>query len=184
MAAKTKLRRTRMYVPGNNPHLIENCHLYGADCLILDLEDSVAPDRKLEARVLVKYALQTLDFGKAEKMVRINDMEHGGLKDIAEVVPAGADIIVYPKTESLDDIKTLTSELERFERGKKKVLILPIIETVRGLYNAPYIASHERVPALSWGGEDLTAQIGVPKKEAKKEAGKSPEKDSEKRKDK
>ncbi len=161
----SQLRRTRLYVPGNNPHLIENCYLYGADCLIFDLEDSVAPDRKLEARILVKQALQTLDLGKVEKMVRINTLAEGGLADLEEVVPAGVDTVVLPKTESLDEIKEVEKILMRLE-GKRKVLILPIIETIRGLYNAPYISNHDRVPALSWGAEDLTAQIGVPRSEA------------------
>jgi citrate lyase subunit beta/citryl-CoA lyase len=96
-----------MYVPGNNPKLIENCYLYGADCLIFDLEDSVAPDCKLEARILVKHALQSLDLGKAEKMVRINPLGDGGEADLKEIVQAGVDTIVLPKTESLDEVKDI-----------------------------------------------------------------------------
>ncbi|MGC9554956.1 MAG: aldolase/citrate lyase family protein, partial [Thermoplasmatota archaeon] len=68
---KTPLRRSRMYVPGNNPRMLNSAGVYGCDCLIFDLEDSVAPDAKEDARFLVKNALKHLDFGKSEVWVRV-----------------------------------------------------------------------------------------------------------------
>ena len=60
---KDKLRRTRLYMPGNNPNLLQNIAVFSADTVILDLEDAVAPSEKDAARILVKYALQNVDFG-------------------------------------------------------------------------------------------------------------------------
>ncbi|MBN1859115.1 hypothetical protein JW848_07925, partial [Candidatus Bipolaricaulota bacterium] len=80
-----RLRRTRLYVPGNNPRLQIGIELHGADCILLDLEDSVPPAEKLAARVLVKYLLWTVAFD--EVWVRINPLETYGEDDIAEVLP-------------------------------------------------------------------------------------------------
>ncbi len=157
-----------MYVPGNNPHLVENVGLYGADCVILDLEDSVPLAQKFDARILVKYSLQNVDFGKSEKWVRINGMDTKFWKrDIEEVLPY-VDIINVPKAESYEDIERLASLMREIEeaQGIKKRAIVPIIESLKGLVNAREIAMHERVVALTWGGEDLTAELGIPRKKA------------------
>ena len=81
-------RFSRLYLPGNSPALMINAFLHRPDGLILDLEDSVAPDKKAEARVLVRNALRALDFGKAERMVRINQLP-AGLEDLDWVIPHG-----------------------------------------------------------------------------------------------
>ena len=163
-----KLRRTRLYVPGNNPHLIENVGLYGADCIILDLEDSVPVDQKFDARILVKYALQNVDFGKSERWVRINGLDTPfWKKDLEEVLPL-VDVVNVPKVESegdMEKIHKIMSEIER-EHGLSERAVVPIIESLRGLTNARNIAAHSRVVALAWGGEDLTAELGIPKKKA------------------
>ena len=163
-----KLRRTRLYVPGNNPHLVENVGLYGADCLILDLEDSVPLSQKFDARILVKHALQNVDFGKSEKWVRINSLDtHFWEKDIREVLEF-VDIVNVPKIESADDMERLDSLMKEIEeeKGIEPRGVVPIIETLRGLVNARNIAKHPRVVAMAWGGEDLTAELGIPKKKA------------------
>ncbi|HNY90555.1 MAG TPA: citrate lyase acyl carrier protein, partial [bacterium] len=74
-ADRNRLRRTRLYLPGSNPDLMLNAHLFGADCLILDLEDSVAPVEKFATRILVKHALAALEFGSSERIVRINPLQ-------------------------------------------------------------------------------------------------------------
>ncbi len=163
-----KLRRTRLYVPGNNPHLVENVGLYGADCLILDLEDSVPLSQKFDARILVKYALQNVDFGRSEKWVRINSLDtpfwEKDLREILEFV----DVINVPKIESVEDMEKLDSIMREIEeeKGIEPRGVVPIIETLRGLVNARDIAKHPRVVAMAWGGEDLTAELGIPKKKA------------------
>ncbi len=163
-----KLRRTRLYIPGNNPHLVENAGLYGADCVILDLEDSVPITQKFDARVLVKYSLQNVDFGSSERWVRINGIDTPyWKKDLREVLPF-VEVINLPKVESLADVEMADEEMSLIEKeyDLEERKIVPIIETVRGLSNAKDIASHPRVVALAWGGEDLTADLGIPRKKA------------------
>ncbi|MCD6275680.1 MAG: CoA ester lyase [Thermoplasmata archaeon] len=163
-----KLRRTRLYIPGNNPHLVENAGLYNADAVILDLEDSVPITQKFDARILVKYSLQNVDFGRSEKWVRINGVDTPyWKKDLEEILPY-CDVINLPKTESYDTLKLVDEEMSRIEKEHdlQPRKIVPIIETVAGLINAREIASHPRVIALAWGGEDLTADLGIPRKKA------------------
>ncbi len=163
-----KLRRTRLYIPGNNPHLVENAGLYGADAVILDLEDSVPLTQKFDARILVKYSLQNVDFGKSEKWVRINGIDTPyWKKDLEEILPY-CEVINLPKVESLDDVNAADQEMSLIEddNGLEPRKLVPIIETVRGLKNARDIATHPRVVALAWGGEDLTADLGIPRKKA------------------
>ncbi len=163
-----KLRRTRLYVPGNEPHLMENVGLYNADCVILDLEDSVPLPQKFDARILVKYALRNVDFGRSEKWVRINSIDTPFWeKDIPEVLPY-VDVINVPKVEGYEDIEKISYVMKKIEEeyGVKERKIVPIIENLRGLVNAREIAKHPRVVAMTWGGEDLTAELGIPKKKA------------------
>jgi len=163
-----KLRRTRLYIPGNNPHLVENAGLYGADAVILDLEDSVPITQKFDARILVRYSLQNVDFGKSEKWVRINGIDTPYWKKDLEEILAYCDVINLPKVESLDDVNMVDEEMSLIENeeGIEPRKLVPIIETVRGLKNAREIAAHPRVVALAWGGEDLTADLGIPRKKA------------------
>lgn len=163
-----KLRRTRLYIPGNNPHLVENAGLYNADAVILDLEDSVPITQKFDARILVKYSLQNVDFGRSERWVRINGVDTPyWKKDLEEILPY-CDVINLPKTESYDTLKLVDEEMSKIEKEHdlQPRKIVPIIETVAGLINAREIASHPRVIALAWGGEDLTADLGIPRKKA------------------
>ncbi|OYT58070.1 CoA ester lyase [Euryarchaeota archaeon ex4484_178] len=163
-----RLRRTRLYIPGNNPHLVENAGLYNADAVILDLEDSVPITQKFDARILVKYSLQNVDFGRSEKWVRINGADTSyWRKDLAEVLPF-VEVINLPKVESFDDLELVDEEMSHIENeyDLEPRKIVPIIETVRGLSNAREIASHPRVVAIAWGGEDLTADLGIPRKKA------------------
>ncbi len=162
------LRRTRLYIPGNNPHLVENAGLYGADCVILDLEDSVPLDQKFDARILVKYSLRNVDFGRSEKWVRINSPDTPFWKaDLEEVLPY-VDVVNVPKVESYEDVEMISEIMDEIEdkHGVEKRKIVPIIETLKGLTNAREIANHPRVVAMAWGGEDLTAELGIPKKKA------------------
>lgn len=70
----SRLRRTMLYVPGNNPGMIRDAHIYGADSIMIDLEDSVSLNEKDAARLLVYHALKTLDFGSTEILVRVNPL--------------------------------------------------------------------------------------------------------------
>ena len=99
-----RLRRSMMFVPGNNPGMIKDAGIFGADCIMFDLEDSVAMTEKDTARFLVYNALTTLDYGNIEKVVRINDLSSGlGIEDLEAIVRAKPDVIRLPKTENAQD---------------------------------------------------------------------------------
>ena len=156
-----RLRRSRIYLPGNSPRMIQKGPHLGADAVILDLEDSVSPEEKDAARILVARAIETLDFGGSEVMVRINPIHAGGLDDLPVVLAAGPDSIVVPKCESRDDVLTVDSAINDFNPGKS-VAILPMIETAKGILNAYEVASAStRVDAVTFGGEDFTQDIGA-----------------------
>ena len=163
---KERLRRTRLYLPGNNPDLMLNAGLVGADCVILDLEDSVAPAEKDAARVLVRNTLLMVDFGTAERIVRINPLAtEFGRADLEMIVPAGPETILVPKCDSAQDIEevdAIITATEKKHKMKEKTLIMPLLETAKGALNAYEIASaSDRVVALCFGAEDFTADIGV-----------------------
>lgn len=163
---KERLRRTRLYMPGNDPSLMFNGGLFGADCVIFDLEDSVAPSQKDAARVLVRNTLMTVDFGEAEKIVRINPLstEYGRL-DIEMILPAGPDTLLIPKSEearNITDVEKIMAEVEKREKIEDDILLMPLIETAAGVLNAREIASaSDRIVALCFGAEDFTADMGV-----------------------
>ena len=95
---RDRLRRSRLYLPGNEPKFYVNAGLHEPDGIILDLEDSVAPAEKDAARILVRNALRAVDFYGAERMVRINQGE-AGLEDLEWVVPHNVNLILIPKVE-------------------------------------------------------------------------------------
>src|SRR5512145_751679 len=102
------LRRSMLFVPGNDPALVKDPHVYGPDSLIFDLEDSVAPTEKDAARLLVYCALRSVDYGAIEKVVRINGMDSPWIRDdVTAMVRAGVDMIRLPKTECAKDLVAL-----------------------------------------------------------------------------
>jgi citrate lyase subunit beta/citryl-CoA lyase len=157
-------RRSRLYAPGNMPRFIEKAAGSGADGVILDLEDSVAPDRKLEARILTAYALREIDFGLSEIMVRINQGENA-LDDLAWTVPQPVQHILLPKVENADQVAEIRDQVETLMElcGREPFpWLMPIIESPEGIFNARDIA--QAVPemaALTLGLQDLTAELGV-----------------------
>jgi len=155
---KDRIRRSRLYIPGNNPSIMQNIAVFGADTVILDLEDAVAPPEKDAARILVKYALENVDFGRTERGVRINPLNTPfGKKDLDMVLSSDVELIFLPKTESAEDVKELCSLI-----GDREICISPIIETAKGVLNAYEIASADpRVAMLCFGAEDFTRDIGA-----------------------
>ncbi len=164
----TDFRRTRLYIPGNNPYLMEGCGLFGADVIILDLEDAVSQDEKVDARFLVRGALSNLDFGNAEVIVRINPFSNGGEDDVRTVLVALPDAVMLPKTSCVADILKLDKIVEDVEKKEGiavgSIKIFPLIETAEGILNAQKIAkASKRNVMLTFGAEDFTADIGVKK---------------------
>ena len=107
---RDRFRFSRLYVPGNSPGLMINAGLHSADGIILDLEDSVAPEKKDEARILVRNALRQINFYGAERMVRINQGERG-LEDLHFIIPHNVNLIIIPKCESAGYILNVEDEI-------------------------------------------------------------------------
>jgi len=159
-----KLRRTMLFCPGNNPGMLSNAYIYGADSLMFDLEDSVSMKEKDAARMLVYHALKTIDYGDTELVVRINSLDNGGKKDIEAMVAGGVDVIRLPKTECAQDIKDTEAEIEKTEKkfnipiGRTKMMAA--IEGALGIVNAYSIATaSKRLIAIALGAEDYCANI-------------------------
>lgn len=163
---RRRMRRTRLYLPGNNPDLMINAGLYGADAVILDLEDSVAPQEKESARFLVAHALAQVDFGDSEIMVRINSLRTPfGQADVEKIVPLAPQTLLIPKCESRDDVvqtHELVAKLEKQAGPAQAIQFMPLIESAQGALHAEEIAlASERNVALCFGAEDFTADIGA-----------------------
>ena len=162
--AKDKLRRSRLYLPGNEPKFYPNAGLHKPDGIILDLEDSVAPTEKDSAQLLVRNALRSIDFYGAERMVRINQLPIG-LKDLDYIVPHNVHVILIPKVESADQIKQVEAKVEELKTSHKinnDIYFMPIIESALGVEKAFEIAKASKFNcALTVGLEDYTADIGT-----------------------
>lgn len=165
-SARDRLRRSRLYLPGNEPKYFINAGLHAPDAVILDLEDSVHFAEKDAARLLVRNALRAVDFGGAERMVRINRLPLG-LADLDEVVPQAPDLILIPKVETPQQISDSVVHMEAIAiraQVDRSIWLMPILESALGIENAFAIAkASERIAALTIGLEDYTADLGVPK---------------------
>lgn len=159
-----RLRRTMMFVPGNNPAMMSDAHIYGPDSIMLDLEDSVTMAEKDTARLLVYNALKSVDYGDTEMVVRINPLNTPyGKKDIEAVVKAGVHVIRMPKTETAEEVKEVEREIEKVEKeigclGRTK--IMAAIESTLGVVNAYAIATASpRMMGIALGAEDYSANL-------------------------
>ncbi len=153
-----------MFVPGNNPGMMADAHIYGPDSIMLDLEDSVTMTEKDTARLLVYNALKSVDYGDTEMVVRINPLNTPyGKKDIEAVVKAGVHVIRMPKTETAEEVIEVEREIEKVERelgcvGRTK--IMAAIESALGVVNAYAIATASpRMMGIALGAEDYCANL-------------------------
>jgi len=153
-----------MFVPGNNPGMMADAHIYGPDSIMLDLEDSVTMNEKDTARLLVYNALKSVDYGDTEMVVRINPLNTPyGKKDIEAVVKAGVHVIRMPKTETAEEVVEVEREIEKVERelgcvGRTK--IMAAIESALGVVNAYAIATASpRMMGIALGAEDYCANL-------------------------
>jgi len=157
-------RFSRLYLPGNTPALMLNAGIHKPDAIILDMEDSVAPEKKHEARILVRNALRQVNFYGAERMVRINPLPEG-LKDLEEVIPHHVHVVLVPKAKSPEELKKTDDKIKDILRAagqKREVYLMPIIETAKGVERAYDLATcTSSVVAMAIGLEDYTADIGV-----------------------
>lgn len=154
-------------MPGDDRRKIEKGAGLGVDSIIMDLEDGVALDRKPAARAAIAAALREVDFGRSERLVRINPVGSGlEADDLAATLPARPDGYVLPKVESAAHIHAVAARLDAAERDNGwphgSIRLLPIIESARGVVNLRAIAaSSPRLDALIFGAEDLAGDIGA-----------------------
>ncbi len=161
------VRRALMYMPGDDMHKIQKAISLGVDCICMDIEDGVAANRKTEARATIRQALQELDFGHSERLVRINPAGSGReAADLQAVLPARPEGIVIPKVREAGQIAWVSEQLTDFEREngwpEGEIALLALIETARSIVNLREIASADpRLQALIFGAEDLAGDIGA-----------------------
>ncbi len=164
--ASDRLRRSRLYLPGNEPKFAINAGIHRPDAVILDLEDSVHPGEKDSARILVRNGLRCIDFLGAERMVRINQLPMG-LDDLDEIIPESPDLVLIPKVETAEQVADVDKRIKKIQgqhKIKSPVWLMPIIESALGVENAFAIAgAADTVVALTIGLEDYTADMGVRK---------------------
>ena len=159
-------RRALLYMPGDDRHKIEKSLTLGVDCVCMDMEDGVALNRKSEARQAIAAALRELDFDRSEKLARINAVGSGLEEDdIQAVLPFRPDGVVIPKVETLEQIQWASEKIEAAELAGgwpiHSIRLLVGVETPKAILNLKEIASHPRLDALIFGGEDYAASVGA-----------------------
>jgi len=165
-------RRALLYVPGDNLHMVEKAAALGADCVCLDIEDGVAFNRKADARAAIAGALPRLDFGRSERLVRINPVGSGlELDDLNAVLPARPDGLVIPKVHSAEQLHWVSTQLSAAERTygwpAGGIILIALIESARGVVNLKEIAGADpRLQGLIFGAEDLAGDIGAVRTQA------------------
>ena len=161
----SRLRRSMLFVPGNNPGMIRDAHIYGSDSIMFDLEDSVSINEKDAARYLVYKALTSLKYGKKELVVRINALDTRlGIDDLEAIVRAQPHVIRLPKTETAQDVIDCEREIERIEREIGMPVgttgMMAAIESAKGVLNAYDIArSSKRLIGIALGAEDYVTDL-------------------------
>jgi malyl-CoA/(S)-citramalyl-CoA lyase len=163
---KTRLHRSELCVPGSNVRMLEKAPDLGADVVMLDLEDAVAPDDKEQARLNIVDALAELDWSRCSVSIRINGLDtHWCYRDVVDVIEQAGehvDALVIPKVSGAGDvhmIATLLSQIEQGMRLERQVGLAVLIETAIGMVNVDEIAAAcpGRMEAMIFGVADYCA---------------------------
>ncbi|SPF32922.1 citrate (pro-3S)-lyase, beta subunit [Candidatus Desulfosporosinus infrequens] len=161
-----KFRRTMLFMPGNNPGMLQDAAILGADSIILDLEDAVSLSEKDSARILVRNALKYLDYSQVEVVVRVNPLDtEFGPQDVDMIARVKPDTLLIPKAHE-EDIKLVDMMLDKIETeegyGVGSIKIIALIETAIGLETIhEVIKASRRTVGVLLGGEDLTSDLGI-----------------------
>lgn len=162
-----RARRALLYMPGDDLRKITKATTLGVDCICMDMEDGVALNRKVEARLSIAEALRTLDFGSSEKLARINPVGSGlEAEDLQVVLPAHPDGIVVPKVEHAEQVRWVSQQITLSEQAhgwtQQAISLIVLVETALGIVNLSEIAPADpRLQALIFGAEDLAGAIGA-----------------------
>lgn len=156
--------RSLLFIPGNNPAMLQNADIHGADGIILDLEDAVAIDQKDAARLLVRNAILTLNYATPSLIIRVNPLETDFCrKDLETAVPLTPAFIMPTKVGSAEEVEQLGAMIAEIEEAHGLPVgftsLMPLLETAKGIENAYAIACAPRVRALLLGAEDYTADL-------------------------
>ena len=160
--------RSLLFVPGDSERKFAKARGAGADALILDLEDSVAPPRKAAARESVGRLVEDKARRDWAFFVRINALDTGlTLDDLCAVVKPGLDALLIPKTNGAADVERIAHYLDALEvksgmpQGSVKLAIVAT-ETAKAMFSlGSYAPAHPRLVGLTWGAEDLSAALGA-----------------------
>jgi citrate lyase subunit beta/citryl-CoA lyase len=153
-------RRSVLFTPGDRPEMLRKAPGAGADVVVFDLEDAVAPPRKDEAREAVRDCFADPEFDPdAEVCVRVNGPETAD-DDLDVVLEAEGlpDSVMLPKADDADDVETLARLLRERDR---RLPVIAIVESASGVLSAEAIAAHDRTDAVAFGAEDLSADLGA-----------------------
>ncbi|MEG1548652.1 MAG: CoA ester lyase [Clostridia bacterium] len=159
------MRRSILFMPGNNAGMLLNADHLGADGIILDLEDAVSPFEKDSARILVRNAMRTLGYAKSDVIVRVNSLDSPFYQaDLDLLVPLRPAMIMPPKVSNAADVLKFDGYISDIEAShgipNGTIKLMPLIETALGVENAfPIASASTRVCAVLLGGEDLTADL-------------------------
>lgn len=160
-------RRALLYTPGDDQHKIQKAISLDVDTICMDLEDGVAVNRKAQARLTIREALIGLQFGRSERLVRINPVGSGmEIEDLAEVLSAKPDGIVIPKVESGEQVRWTSAQISKVEDEQNwlhgEICLIAQVETALGVVNLHQIASADfRLQGLIFGAEDYAGEIGA-----------------------
>lgn len=162
-----RARRALLYMPGDDMHKIRKATTLDVDCICMDMEDGVAFNRKSEARKTIVDALHTLDFGRAERLVRINPAGSGlELEDLIAGLEGHPDGVVLPKVENSDQVRWASQSIAAIEKENGwpagGICLIALVETAMGIIKLPQIAPADpRLQSLIFGAEDLAGDIGA-----------------------
>jgi citrate lyase beta subunit len=170
--ANVRARRALLYMPGDDMHKIQKAAGLDVDSVCMDLEDGVAANRKDAAREAILEALRTVDFGRSERLVRINPVGSGlEMQDLQIILAGRPDGVVIPKVESPEQVRWASAQIAAFEGENSwpegAICLIAIVESARAIVNLAQIASaDERLEVLVFGAEDLAGDIGIVRTQA------------------
>ncbi|MEL7155071.1 MAG: CoA ester lyase [Actinomycetota bacterium] len=163
----SRIRRCAHFVPGASEKMLHKALATAADALVLDLEDAVTPENKDDARRIVSGWLAEVDFGRQERMVRINPLDSPWFRaDVEATMVDPPDSYLIPKVHGGADVALIDRTISALEEqhghppGGVKLVVLAT-ETPQGYLNIAEVPCVERVDGLSWGAEDLSAAVGA-----------------------
>ena len=158
------MRRSLLFIPGNNPAMLANADIFGADSVIFDLEDAVSPQEKDNARNLLHFYLEEHKNNPMEVVIRINGLDTiYYTKDLESVVSDSIDTIMLPKARVsyLRELDKILTDIEKKKNMKKHIGIIPIVELAISLIEVESIAACKRVDGILLGAEDFTSDMEV-----------------------